>query len=507
MYRDNEEEFHLADGTTLRRLEKGEPSKATMCQHNLNVNYSLQASENSLFSATFRLRGNNQPHWDYKGTLYNANDETDVVDMTDRTDQSWTRPSLDLYYQQNLKNKQTLVFNVVGTYNREKSQRLYQESTPGNILTDIDNNIRGNKYSLIAEAIYEKQYSKGNALSFGLSHTQSYSNNEYRNGHYYETNMHQGNTYIFGEYRGKIDKLNYRLGVAMTRFYYNQSGKDKSTENYSFNPSIVLHYAMSDNSYLRWKGNIYNASPSLGDLSDVEQAVDSFQIRRGNPHLKSYMCYHTELTYEWKKGIFYTNLWGAYDYRPNAIMDEKIQEGNKIVQTWDNQKDWQKLSGRAMLRVGPIRDILQFSFTGGVNHYMSHGNHYSHTYTNWFCEAEASLNYKQFSLFWQINTNWNNFWGETLSGGENIQMLAVYYKHKNLRVGVGAFNPFTDNYKVQSENWNKFASYKTNNYIKESSRMFLVNFSYNFSFGRSFKTAQRKVNNSDNDSGVMGTGK
>ena len=137
---------------------------------------------------------------------------------------------------------------------------------------------------------------------------------------------------------------------------------------------------------------------------------------------------------------------------------------------------------------------------------MSHGNHYSHTYTNWFCEAEASLNYKQFSLFWQINTNWNNFWGETLSGGENIQMLAVYYKHKNLRVGVGAFNPFTDNYKVQSENWNKFASYKTNNYIKESSRMFLVNFSYNFSFGRSFKTAQRKVNNSDNDSGVMGTG-
>ena len=309
------------------------------------------------------------------------------------------------------------------------------------------------------------------------------------------------------EYRGKIDKLNYRLGVAMTRFYYNQSGKDKSTESYSFNPSIVLHYAMSDNSYLRWKGNIYNASPSLGDLSDVEQAVDSFQIRRGNPHLKSYMCYHTELTYEWKKGIFYTNLWGAYDYRPNAIMDEKIQEGNKIVQTWDNQKDWQKLSGRAMLRVGPIRDILQFSFTGGVNHYMSHGNHYSHTYTNWFCEAEASLNYKQFSLFWQINTNWNNFWGETLSGGENIQMLAVYYKHKNLRVGVGAFNPFTDNYKVQSENWNKFASYKTNNYIKESSRMFLVNFSYNFSFGRSFKTAQRKVNNSDNDSGVMGTGK
>jgi len=37
--------------------------------------------------------------------------------------------------------------------------------------------------------------------------------------------------------------------------------------------------------------------------------------------------------------------------------------------------------------------------------------------------------------------------------------------------------------------------------------MFLVSLSYNFSFGRKFKVTQRKVNNSDNDSGVMSTGK
>lgn len=506
-YRDNEEEFHLADGTTLRRTEQGVPDKNVILQQNMNVNYSLQASENSLFSATFRLGGFGHPKFYYTGTLHNTNDETDIINMIDHTDQRWLRPSLDLYYQHNLKNKQTLVFNLVGTYNRDKSHRFYQESKADKMLTDIENYTLGNKYSLIAEAIYEKQFANGNALSFGLNHLQSYANNEYRNGHSYETNMHQGNTYVFGEYRGKINRLDYRLGVGMTRFYYHQSNDDKSTENYSFNPSVALHYALSDNSFLRWKANIYNESPSLGDLSAVEQAIDSFQIRRGNPNLKSYLCYHTELTYEWKKGIFYTNLWGSYDYRPNAIMDEKIQEGNKIVQTWDNQKDWQRLSGRAMLRVGPICDILQFAFTGGVAHYMSHGNDYSHTYTNWFCEAQVSLNYKKFSLAWDINTNRNYFWGETLSGGENIQLFALYYRHKDLRVGFGAFNPFTDNFKVQNENWNKYASYKTSGYIQESSRMFLVSLSYNFSFGRKFKTAQRKVNNSDNSSGVMSTGK
>ena len=507
MYRDNEETFRLADGNTTQRVEKGEPSHAMLFMQNLNVSYSLQASKNSLFSATFRLRGNNQPNWDYQGVLYNVNDETDMVNMIDRTKNSWTRPSLDLYYQQNLKKKQTLVFNLVGTYNREKSHRIYQESLHNEILTDINNNVLGDKYSIIGEAIYEKQFSKGNALSFGLQHTQSYSNNEYRNGHNYDTRMNQGNSYIFSEYRGKINKLDYRLGISLTRFYYNQSGNDDSSKKYNVNPKATLHYTFSENSYLRWKAEVFNATPSLSNLSAIEQTIDSFQIRRGNPNLKSYMCYRTELTYEWKKSIFYSNLWGAYDYRPNAIMDEKLQEGNKIVQTWDNQKDWQKLSGRLMLRVGPLWDMLQLSFTGGVNHYMSHGNNYSHTYTNWYYEGQASFNYKRFSLFWQINTNWNNFWGETLSGGENIQILGLYYKYKDLRLGVGAFNPFTDNYKVENENWNQFASYKTKSYIKESSRMFLVSLSYNFSFGRKFKATQRKVNNSDNESGVMSTGK
>ena len=506
MYRDNEEVFHLADGTTLHRIEEGEPGHGSMFMNNLSVNYNLQQTENSLFSATFRLRSNSQPHMDYQGVLVNVSAPDDKVDMIDRTKNSWTRPSLDLYYQQGLKNKQLLIFNVVGTYNREKSRRLYQESLQGELLTDIHNNVSGDKYSLIGEAIYEKQFSKGNSLSFGLRHTQSFANNEYRNGHYYETDMNQGDTYAYGEYRGKLNKLDYRLGVGVTRSYYKQSGDDLY-ENYSFNPRFVLHYTLPGNSFIRWKSDISNASPSLGDLSAVEQMVDSLQIRRGNPNLKSYLRYHTELTYEWQKGIFYSSLWGAYDYQPKAIMDEKYQDGDKIVQTWDNQKDWQKLSGRLTLRVGPVKDMLQFSFTGGVNHYMSHGNMYSHTYTNWYCNAMVSFNYKQFSLFWQMNTNFNKFWGETLSGGENIQMLAMYYTHKNLRVGLGAFNPFTDNYKQQTENWNKYASYKKANYVKESSQMFLASVSYHFSFGRKFKAGQRKVNNSDNDSGVMSIGK
>ena len=507
MSRDNEEIFHLADGTVLHRKETGDPSHASMFMHNLNLNYSVQDPEKYLFNATFRYWNNHQPHWDYRGILSNLDNPDDYVDMVDLNSSDNQVPALDLYYQRNLKNDQTLVFNVVGTYNRTSSHRFYQESRGEELLTDINNRVSGKKYSLIGEAIYEKKLANGNSLSGGVWHTQSFSDNEYRNGHDYETHMDQSASSIYGEFKGKVRKLDYMLGVELARLYYKQEGTDDSDQFYTFNPRFTLQYALPGQSFIRLKGYVGNLSPSLGNLNAVEQVIDSLQLQRGNPRLESYMSYLLDLNYEYQKGIFYALVNGTYEYVPNAIMDEKYQEGNKIIQTWNNQKNWQRVVGFAMFRVGSIKDILQFSFTGGVNHYISNGNTYSHRYTNWYCNMQASFTWKKFMLMYQMNTNWNRFWGETLEGGENIQMFMAKYNFKNLSLGIGAFNPFSDNWKVQSENWNQYASSKKTSYIKESSRLFVVSVSYNFSFGRTYKAGQKRLNNSDSDSGVMSTGK
>jgi hypothetical protein len=404
-----------------------------------------------------------------------------------------------------MKKDQTLVFNLVGTYNYTDESRFYQESLHDDILTDVNNLVIGKKYSLIGEGIYEKKLGV-NRISGGLKHTQSFSDNEYRNGHNYTTEMNQAQTFLYGEFKGKVKKLDYTLGVGVTRSYLSQEG-DEGYENYTFNPRLVLHYSLPGNSFIRLRSDIDNSSPSLSNLSAVEQTVDSLQIQRGNPELKPYLRYRTELTYELQKGIFYGNLWGTYEYQPKAIMDEKYLDGGKIVQTWNNQKNWQYLASRMTLRVGPVKDIVTLSVTGGVNHYISNGNSYKHEYTNWFTDIQLNAVYKNFNAGFGLNTNWNRFYGETLSGGENIHYLMVGYKYKNLSLTAGMINPFVDNYKVVSENWSRYASYKKSNYLKESSRLFLLCLTYNFSFGRTFKVGQKRLSNTDDDSGVMSTGK
>ena len=289
MSRDNEEIFHLADGTVLHRKETGDPSHASMFMHNLNLNYSVQDPEKYLFNATFRYWNNHQPHWDYRGILSNQDNPDDYVDMVDLNSSDNQVPALDLYYQRNLKNDQTLVFNVVGTYNRTSSHRFYQESRGEELLTDINNRVSGKKYSLIGEAIYEKKLANGNSLSGGVWHTQSFSDNEYRNGHDYETHMDQSASSIYGEFKGKVRKLDYMLGVELARLYYKQEGTDDSDQFYTFNPRFTLQYALPGQSFIRLKGYVGNLSPSLGNLNAVEQVIDSLQLQRGNPRLESYM--------------------------------------------------------------------------------------------------------------------------------------------------------------------------------------------------------------------------
>ncbi|MFA6768315.1 MAG: TonB-dependent receptor, partial [Parabacteroides sp.] len=90
---------------------------------------------------------------------------------------------------------------------------------------------------------------------------------------------------------------------------------------------------------------------------------------------------------------------------------------------------------------------------------------------------------------------------------ENIQAITLNYRIKAMTLGMIVFNPFTDNYKQETENWNRYASYHRCNYFKESSQLVIATFSYNFSFGRKYKDVQKKVNNSDSDSGIIKAGK
>jgi hypothetical protein len=522
LWRDNIETFHLSDLTAIRRKEEGEPGDATYIEQNMNASYSYMNDLRQL-NATVRYFDNDITHNDFFGRLYNMDNPSDYVGIIDRAPENYRRPAIDLYFQENMKRNQTLSMNLVGTYNRTVSNRIYSESRNDLVLTDINNSVTVNKYSFIGEGIYEKRLDAGR-ISAGLKHTQSFSDNTYNNVRAYNTRMQQGETFLFSEWKGNVRKLDYTVGAGVTRasFISEDMGEDGGSSlrsasirqtageyiYYTFNPRIAVSLLLPGNSSLRLTSSINNNMPSLSELSPVQQAIDSLQIQRGNPNLKPYIRYTSKLNYEYRRGIFYSNLQLQYDYSPSAIMDEKFLEDNLIVQTWDNQRNRQYANVNLSLRAGPVKDVLTVMLNGGLNHYVSNGNTYRHVYNNPFLSINVFANYKSFQAGFQWDAlTWNRFNGETMTGGETMYLIFINYKYRNATIGVGGLSPFSNSYRQDSENRSALASYKRSIYVNDICGMYFFNLSWNINFGRKFDAGQKRLNNSDDEAGVMKSGK
>ena len=186
-------------------------------------------------------------------------------------------------------------------------------------------------------------------------------------------------------------------------------------------------------------------------------------------------------------------------------------EGRHLVIRQDNQKSYQSLQVGPMLvfrgiNVGKLKNFLTLSIEGGFARYWSKGNSYSHTYNNFYYNAQFMMSHKEFGLAGQFSKNRNSLFGETITKGENQTALLATWTHKQLQIGAGMMFPFTNNYKTGRERVSNIAPYTSWNYTKEVGQMAVIRLNYNFEFGKPYRATQKRMNNSDSESGILNVG-
>ena len=504
-WRNNWETFRYEDGSSFTRVEDGIPSRISTYGHNIGLNYSFQDQGKWFFNSTVRWAFNKNKQ-NNQSSLYILEKPEEILMMKEHSTGRTSRPSVDLYFQCKLNNDQSLIINAVTTYIDTQSDRSYTEGKSNEPLTDIYSTVSGNKYSFIGEGIYERKVTKKSRLSAGVKYQQSLADNTYGGNESSETKMHETHATAYVEYSGKMDRFNYSFGLQGSYARFKQ--KEEGYNRYSLLPRLRLGYQFSDNVFIRYRGQISRKSPGLSDMGNVRQLIDSLQVRSGNPELKIFTVYKNELEADFRKGLFSGNVHLSYQYQHRPIMEETIRDkNNSFVRTNANQLSWQKLNPELELKLGPLKDILTFSFSTGINYYDSRGLDYHHTYTNWYYRAEVMASYKRWSGFFQMENHRNNFYGETLSYGESFHTLGLSYRYKRLNIGMMTLNPFVDNYRMGGEMFSKVAPSKNWWYVKESCRLFVAKVSWNISFGRKYETMQKRVNNEDSNAGTLKSGK
>lgn len=504
-WQDRSETFHLPSGI-FRRDQQGIPARDYEFYWTTTANYNYTKGENYFLNAKLNLLRYDYPH-NYSNALLTNSGNDKVTTLTDNNRQLNTRPSLDLYYFRKLSHKQSLAVNAVGTYSLTSSRHTYQEDFEGIKLTDIYSHVDGRRYSIIGEAIYEKEMSKGR-FSTGIKHTQAYTNNVYTGSSDYSTRMVEAESYLYAQYTGDWKKLVYNLGVGVSRNYLSQENTG-SYNRWYFRPQLALTYNINKALSFRYRYQLRNVNPSLAELSDVEQWVDSLQIRKGNPELSPYLYHTNTVDFHINTGKVKTGLTFTYSYQPDIVMEETRYDAARqlFVRTFDNQRSFHRFTPDLYVNYSPFGTYLNINLSGGLNRFRSEGNNYFHTYTDVFYVVSLNSAVKKFNFSLLVYKRAYNFSGETSSEADHFNMLSVGYRVGKVELMASVSTPFTPVSRYRKENYSELAPYVTNQRFGDIYPAFRLGFSYHLDFGRKYNSGDRKLYNSDNESGILNSRK
>ena len=496
--RENYESFRFPEAYQENK-ELGQPTRIKYDNLNFNLNYSYQENDKQLLNVAFRNSYSDTPHSlsDRISTLYDG--ETSYS-ISDQTSSRTNIPSIDIYYQRNLKNKQTIYTDVVTSYLHSSNERNFLQQSADGTDTDIRSLTKGEKYSVIGEGIYEKQFNQGK-FTGGVKHTQAYLQNTYTGDADRKVTMNMAETYLFAEYRSKIKALDYTVGIGAMRTYNSQDRQ--SSEKYIFKPSLSLSYSLNGQWFFRYNGYISGYAPSLSLLNDISQAMDKYQMRRGNPALKSVTFYANTLTASWQSKYVSVELFGRYSYDDKPIMESTYREEGHFIRTTENHKGFHRLNLETAIQVRPYKEYISIKLTPFLNRYISQGNSYTHTHTNIGLRGNLMAMYKNWVLMAEMNTSNHTLWGETLTKEEKLHTIMAGYNTEKWSIAAGVLNPFTKKYEQEIENLSGQAPYRQLAYSRNLSPMFMVNVSFNLDFGKKRNSGNRRINNKDTETGIL----
>ena len=509
---DETADYYFPDGTTRHREYRGYNTPFMYNTHDFQLGYNLAEPDKYTLNARFNLNIGNNP---YRGVnqLAVETGQPDLYQYNKASSSSYS-PALDLYFSANLPHKQSIAANVVGTYihtDYDYLMRQYlfdlspSQSMQAAPVNDYSYSTLGKKYSLIAEAIYAKEFKKA-TLSAGGEFSISRTDNDYTGAVNTDALLNSNNLYLFTQLQGKLAWLNYTVGVGANRASIHQG--DIEFEKWTFRPRLSFQTSAIKNVSLSLTGQMYQGTPSLSQLSDVRQQSSDLMAGDGNVNLKPYTGYQAYFTGTWNVPLL--SLWvnAGITYAPDVIMTtyNAVQQDNgeyMIVSRPENQRAFYDKWVRGNLTLHAIKDVLDISLYGCYDRYDSRGNTYRHTYNAWQWGAEASLMLGNWTVMADFYNTPKSYYGESMSGGENSSDVRVNYKWKDLQVGLGAIlvgYPHGYEYPGHTDSRYYKSHYKT--WIEDNGNMVYITLSYNFSHGRKYQTEQRRLNNADYDSGI-----
>lgn len=396
------------------------------------------------------------------------------------------KPTLELYGDFKLQNNQYFSVNINSSYNKNTYSRNYREED-FYFDTDADEKF----YNTLLTLNYSKQVNS-NIFSFSLWDNYMLSKSDYTGTLDYSQELYTNEAILrlgyFHNFGSKLI-LNTQLGGSLLN--YQLKGED---EEIRFTPraNIMLRYVPNQRQALTMQFNAGNSFPTISSLNNVEQAVNSILIKKGNPNLDMTNLYNTALMYNlfFKKVNIQAML--INNIFTNLTMPQYYVEGDKLVSTFASNTDFYQyisvLSGTFN-----VIDNFDIKTELAILHTLFKGDY---TEQNTAFRAVLDLNYTWKNLMFNLYvkakekqlTNSAVYERNFINYGGNIRWSIT-----NWHVEIGTTNPFAKSNMMKQTYFNPVYNYINETYDRSFQQAGYIKLIYRFGRGKKQKIESTTV--------------
>lgn len=409
-----------------------------------------------------------------------------------RLNSDYSSYSADLYYSYVFNKDRSLSANVVNTFYTSESYNNLNSSSG----YSFENLAENKSYSLIAEALYTDKIWNGN-FNLGFYYQYKNLNQVYNNSIHSDVSTNK--EYLFADYSNGVGKFSYNIGLGLENNHYKTASDDK-INYFVLRPSIALNLQFDKSTSMRLSGAVYSSMPGVGELTNSIFTVDDHYFIQGNPELKPYYYYYTDLTLQYSSpgGKLYLSPAVRYYYYPNRNMPVLYIDDENVFQRTERISNIHEAGGSFNLSYRPfnwftIRSYYTYLYSAYrtpnqeiQNHLHNYGFGLQFLPKNWVISYNANL---------PINT---------VNGDIHTRMgfnmnMSVLWKYKVISLGAQyIYNPYPSRVYADIDNFNFSEETIWGNF----KHLVTVTFTLYIQSGKSRNQTARRLSNSDYDSGL-----
>lgn len=400
----------------------------------------------------------------------------------------------------------TIVANVTWQKINSGYQSSYQEFANGGNIPSVNER---SAYNIRYDAVLTNlQYVLPN-YSWGTLSVSLYENYMYSK--YKETGVSTSQRVnamgALAMYYGWKGNFQYTASIGIEGRYTDAESAPNSYSIWRPTPRVGLYYIPRNNLWF-YAGYSYTVeNPTIAQLSQTDQWLDTRLVFHGNPDLHPYQNHYVQVQGNWNTRYFECSLHGSYSSSPGWICNHFVKAADYMLETVVNLDRFEELGGGLTLGIKPFGNnswVIYNRIFGGKMRGRSVDYNWDGYRFQWMPWTEVNLDK------WHIYASYQ-FPGKVCQGQlirPRTQSWGVgceYRPMENMAVGLYVESPFGKGWK-ESERTVASSPVQENTelYVRDMANAVAITFSWNMAFGKKHITERPRFTQSlETDGGIL----